>query len=320
MTKQKRFLKVPFFQVAALCATADDTGSPLVQRYLLDFLVSAFPLDSTNLTDQDFVQLLRRCLFVVLRRDMSLNRRLYTWLVNRSGESRGVSGLSLGGPDDGLDMSFFKERVLGLVSGALEEYLALDTIESPIANHQNSIWGDRKDTEQVQFAEVRVCRLLLYLQDRADIGRTILEEVFATFLKKSAEFHQHSKKRRKTVSVIEKRKLGDREGLHLDLNSLTSRSDDVTSTSSASVAAPAPDEEDAVQMRRIDELSKTFNMLLNSLEPGFLWTFLGDWYKSIVESEPVVGGRIHDFSQVLFDFLKIRLNRSFYHTIFRVKN
>ncbi|CAI2294328.1 unnamed protein product [Caenorhabditis sp. 36 PRJEB53466] len=284
--------------VAALCATADDTGSPLVQRWLLDFLVSAFPLDSTNLTDEDFVQLLRRCLFVVLRRDMSLNRRLYTWLVNRSGESRGVSGLSLGGPDDGIDMSFFKERVLGLVSKALQEYLALDTIESPIANHQHSIFGDRKEGEQVQFAEVRVCRLLLYVQDRADIGRAILEAVFADFLKKSAEFHQHSKKkRRKSASVVEKaRKPGDREGLHLDLNSVHSRSDEITSTSSAIVVI---DEEDAVQVRRIDELSKTFNMLLNSLEQGFLWTFLGNWYTQIVESEAVVGGQIHDFAQVV---------------------
>uniref|UniRef100_A0A8R1DQL8 Dopey_N domain-containing protein n=1 Tax=Caenorhabditis japonica TaxID=281687 RepID=A0A8R1DQL8_CAEJA len=284
--------------VAALCATADDTGSPLVQRYLLDFLVSAFPLDSTNLTDEDFVQLLRRCLFVVLRRDMSLNRRLYTWLINRSGETRGVSGLSLGGPDDGIDMSFFKERVLGLVSGALEQYLALDTIETPITNSHNSIWGDRKDTEQVQFAEVKVCRLLLYLQDRADIGRTILETVFADFLKKSAEFHQHSKK--KTKNNVEKEKLrkpGDREGLYLDLNSVK---DDATSTSSAGTSQPI-DEEEAVQSRRIDELSKTFNMLLNSLETGFLWTFLGDWYNKIIEnlSQVAVGGQIHDFSQVV---------------------
>ncbi|CAA22324.2 Protein pad-1 [Caenorhabditis elegans] len=298
--------------VAALCAVADDTGSPLVQRYLLDFLVAAFPLDSTNLTNEDFVQLLRRCLFVVLRRDMSLNRRLYTWLINRSGETKGVSGLSLGGPDDGIELTFFKERVLGLVHGALGEYLALDTIETPFANHQNSMWGDRKEAEQVQFAEVRVCRLLLYLQDRADIGRTILETVFADFLKKSAEFHSSSNSsslkkspRKIQQSLKNPRKPGDREGLYLDLNSVCSTSnkdDDVTSVTSSAAAnassAPPPDEEDLVQARRIDELSKTFNMLLNSLEPGFLWTFLGDWYRRIVENNEFER-QIHDFSQVV---------------------
>ncbi|CAO4363414.1 unnamed protein product [Caenorhabditis nigoni] len=279
--------------VAALCAVADDTGSPLVQRYLLDFLCAAFPLDSTNQTDEDFVQLLRRCLFVVLRRDMSLNRRLYTWLINRSGETRGVSGL--GGPDDGLELSFFKERVLGLVHGALEQYLALDIIETPFANPQQSIWGDRKEAEQVQFAEVRVCRLLLYLQDRADIGRTILETVFSDFLKKSAEFHQGN-----NIKLIKKRpdskpprKPGDREGLHLDLNSLHS------GVSGASEDVTAPEEEPSIQSRRVDELSKTFNMLLNSLEPGFLWNFLGTWYQKIVEEGSEGKKSIHDFSQVV---------------------
>lgn len=290
--------------VAALCAVADDTGSPLVQRYLLDFLVSAFPLDSTNLTDEDFVQLLRRCLFVVLRRDMSLNRRLYTWLINRSGETRGVSGLS--GPDDGIELSFFKERVLGLVRGAVEQYLALDIIETPFANHQNS-WGDRKEAELVQFAEVRVCRLLLYLQDRADIGKIILETVFSDFLKKSAEFHQNSaaklkSQRKRQEKQKNPRKPGDREGLYLDLNSVCSSSnkdDDVTSTTSSALAvAPVPDEDDLVQTRRVDELSKTFNMLLNSLEAGFLWTFLGDWYQRIVESAEFER-QIHNFSQVV---------------------
>lgn len=315
--------------VAALCAVADDTGSPLVQRYLLDFLVSAFPLDSTNLTDEDFVQLLRRCLFVVLRRDMSLNRRLYTWLINRSGETRGVSGLSLGGPDDGIELSFFKERVLGLVHGALEQYLSLDMIETPFANHQQSIWGDRKEAEQVQFAEVRVCRLLLYLQDRADIGRQILETVFSDFLKKSAEFHQNSAKKLMKNRKNEKtkrnlRKPGDREGLYLDLNSVCSTSnrentDDVTSTTSSGIqnlnpnsttaslnsgAVVIPDEEDLIQTRRVDELSKTFNMLLNSLEPGFLWTFLGEWYQRIVESKEFAR-QIHDFSQVVSICLEI---------------
>ncbi|EGT31247.1 CBN-PAD-1 protein [Caenorhabditis brenneri] len=288
--------------VAALCAVADDTGSPLVQRYLLDFLVSAFPLDSTNLTDEDFVQLLRRCLFVVLRRDMSLNRRLYTWMINKSGETRGVSGI--GGADDGIDLTFFNTRVLGLVHGALEQYLALDIIETPFANQQNAMWGDRKEAEQVQFAEVRVCRLLLYLQDRADIGRTILETVFADFLKKSAEFHQNSaakmRNQRKLQQKLVKRKPGDREGLYLDLNSVCSTSnkdDDVTSTSS-SVVPPVPDEEDVVQTRRVDELSKTFNMLLGSLEPGFLWSFLGEWYLKIVESTEFER-QIHNFSLVV---------------------
>ncbi|CAI5437514.1 unnamed protein product [Caenorhabditis angaria] len=255
--------------IAALCSTADDIGSPLVQRHLLDFLVAAFPLDSTYLTKSDFVQLLRRCLFVVLRRDMSLNRRLYTWLINRPG----VSGITLG--SDAVDMSFFTEKVLPIISCAIDDYLNLDTIEVPV---NNQLWGERKEGEQIQFAEVRVCRLLLYLQDRADIGKLILDTVFANFLKKSAYYHESKK------IVEEKREFGDRETLTLQLN--TSSNSDGSSESSGG---------DLIKNRRIDELSKTFNMLLNSLETGFLWNYLANWYEKKVENKE----EIHDISKVV---------------------
>ncbi|CAI5437517.1 unnamed protein product [Caenorhabditis angaria] len=237
--------------IAALYSTADDIGSPLVQRHLLDFLVAAFPLDSTYLTKSDFVQLLRRCLFVVLRRDMSLNQ-------------------------DAVDMSFFTEKVLPIISCAIDDYLNLDTIEVPV---NNQLWGERKEGEQIQFAEVRVCRLLLYLQDRADIGKLILDTVFANFLKKSAYYHES-----KNVEEKEKREFGDRETLILQLN--TSSNSDGSSEGSGV---------DMIKNRRIDELSKTFNMLLNSLETGFLWNYLANWYEKKVENKE----EIHDISKVV---------------------
>ncbi|CAB3407671.1 unnamed protein product [Caenorhabditis bovis] len=282
--------------VSALCATADDDGSPLVQRYLLDFLVAAFPLDSTNLTDMDFVQLLRQCLFVVLRRDMSLNRRLYTWIINRSGETTGVSGLSIGGPDDGIDMTFFHERVLKLIVKAIDEYLDMDLIELPVSHNSNTVGDERKESKNLQFAEVRVCRLLLYLQDRADIGKSILLAVFPSFLRKSAEYHRKNRvEGGGGGGVVEEKVVGDREALTLQLNASISSS----STTDAV-------ENETMVLRRSDELCKTFNMLLNSLEPGFLWSFLGEWYEKIVggvDGATIDG--IHDFSQVVSVCLEI---------------
>lgn len=69
----------------AICAVAEDNGSALTQRHLLDFFCSAFPFNSEDLpiTKSDIIQILRRTMFVVLRRDISLNRRLYQWLLNR---------------------------------------------------------------------------------------------------------------------------------------------------------------------------------------------------------------------------------------------
>ena len=71
------------YMTAALCAAAEDPGTALIQRNLLDFLCAALPLNSDHIIQADLVQILRRGLFVVLRRDMSLNRRLYQWLLNK---------------------------------------------------------------------------------------------------------------------------------------------------------------------------------------------------------------------------------------------
>lgn len=73
----------PNHMITALCAVAEDPGSTLIQRHLLDFLSSTFPMNGDNIPRDDLVQILQRSLFVVLRRDMSLNRRLYQWLLNR---------------------------------------------------------------------------------------------------------------------------------------------------------------------------------------------------------------------------------------------
>ena len=53
----------------------------LVQRGTLELLVNHFPLHTRILSESHIVRLLRPAVFVVLRRDMSLNRRLYAWVL-----------------------------------------------------------------------------------------------------------------------------------------------------------------------------------------------------------------------------------------------
>jgi hypothetical protein len=71
------------YMTAALCAAAEDPGNVLIQRNLLIFMCSAIPLNSDHIIQGDLVQILKRCLFVVLRREINLNKRLYQWLLNR---------------------------------------------------------------------------------------------------------------------------------------------------------------------------------------------------------------------------------------------
>ena len=60
-----------------------------MQRSTLDVLLLCFPLHSPHLTTQDHLQHMLASLKVLLRRDMSLNRRLYAWLLGT--DSNGVS-------------------------------------------------------------------------------------------------------------------------------------------------------------------------------------------------------------------------------------
>ncbi|TKR96351.1 hypothetical protein L596_010384 [Steinernema carpocapsae] len=168
--------------IEAICAVADDHGSALVQRHLLDFLCSAFPLNSDHVVQADLVQIMRRCLFVVLRRDASLNRRLFSWFLNKSGSSDNP----LKEREDEEDIQFFMTYTLPLIKLAVEEYLRLDKVDVATTSSVIAAVGGSYDSDAVelqeQFTEVRVCRMLTYFLDRRQLGHLILEECLAMFL------------------------------------------------------------------------------------------------------------------------------------------
>ena len=76
----KSLLFLSYVQVQALCVSLNDS-SVLVQRSALDFIQAGFPLHYSPLTRPDMMLLNSSAVKVVLRRDMSLNRRLYAWLL-----------------------------------------------------------------------------------------------------------------------------------------------------------------------------------------------------------------------------------------------
>ncbi|XP_065293600.1 protein DOP1A isoform X1 [Dermacentor albipictus] len=72
--------------VQALCASLQDS-SILVQRSTLELLLLGFPLHNCQLVSADRVRICTAALGVLLRRDMSLNRRLFAWLFGSDGSS-----------------------------------------------------------------------------------------------------------------------------------------------------------------------------------------------------------------------------------------
>ena len=59
----------------------------LVQRGVLELLVNYFPLNSSLFREQDVLLIVQSAVTVVLRRDMSLNRRLYAWILATDSKS-----------------------------------------------------------------------------------------------------------------------------------------------------------------------------------------------------------------------------------------
>jgi hypothetical protein len=101
--------------IRAFAAALEDENL-LVRRGALDVLLQTMRVDSIAIRKaqkDDRAILMRAATGVVLRRDLSLNRRLYTWLL---------------GPDEKSDnqIAYLKENSLEFLSSTLKVRLALN--------------------------------------------------------------------------------------------------------------------------------------------------------------------------------------------------
>lgn len=96
--------------MSGLCVCLNDSVI-LVQRNTLEFLLLGFPLHTTLLSQNDLIKLVTNSLKTILRRDMSLNRRIYSWLLGEvQNSSRSVIDESENNdPTQSLDVSYFEK-------------------------------------------------------------------------------------------------------------------------------------------------------------------------------------------------------------------
>lgn len=82
--------------INAICSCLQDPN-PLVQRTILDLICLCLPINTRHITKGDKIQLIVVAIHVVLRRDMSLNRRIYSWLMGNTPQCASTTTTS---PDD----------------------------------------------------------------------------------------------------------------------------------------------------------------------------------------------------------------------------
>ena len=106
--------------IRAFAAALEDENL-LVRRGALDLLLTAIRVDSMAIRKahaEDKAIIMKAAVGVVLRRDISLNRRLYSWLL---------------GPEERPDnpIAYYKEHALGLLYSTLKVSLGRFSLVDP---------------------------------------------------------------------------------------------------------------------------------------------------------------------------------------------
>ncbi|KAI6136235.1 Dopey, N-terminal-domain-containing protein [Pisolithus sp. B1] len=146
--------------IRAFSAVLEDDNL-LVRRSALDILLQSMRMDSAALKGtqpEDRAILMKAATSVVLRRDLSLNRRLYTWLL---------------GPDDKSEAQtvYFRQHGLQLLSTTLKNEMF---------------------TPSEEYAESRPFKIFISLLDKWEIGSPLTEVLIYDALK-AINQHMESK-------------------------------------------------------------------------------------------------------------------------------
>ncbi|KAF9186710.1 hypothetical protein BGZ51_001791 [Haplosporangium sp. Z 767] len=127
--------------VRAFSATVGDSQL-LVQRAMLDLMVVHFPVSNGLIEQDDLTVLVKAAVGVVLRKDMSLNRRLYAWLL---------------GAQEGKKKVFDGPAKKALIAGL-----------------QSILLSDNETLQESQ----KPYRVFVSLLDEWDIGYPVIQAVF----------------------------------------------------------------------------------------------------------------------------------------------
>ncbi|KAK9513344.1 hypothetical protein VZT92_026884 [Zoarces viviparus] len=145
-------------------STSVQDSSVLVQRSTLDLILFCFPFHMSQATRPDMIRILSAALHVVLRRDMSLNRRLYAWLLgfDNNGAITGPRSTRQSNPEEHASHYFnrFSKDML---------------VQAMVGILQGKARGGEE--ESILMHDLKPFRILISLLDKPELGPAILEDV-----------------------------------------------------------------------------------------------------------------------------------------------
>lgn len=154
-------------------ATGLQDDQPLVQRGFLDLLVSHLPLNAPllqrHVAPKDLDVLVTSAMSVVLRRDMSLNRRLWTWFVGREDKREGSADIS-----QPLTIESPSRPNKSVAAPSRHEYFSAYGLDSVVRSLDRML----KKQSPHPVDRARPFRILLSLMDRWVIGKLPVQALF----------------------------------------------------------------------------------------------------------------------------------------------
>lgn len=153
--------------VKALCAAVSDDNL-FVQRGFFDILLSKLPMNSAVfsllITSADKEDLLLRVTSTVLRKDMSLNRRLWNWLL---------------GPESPIDSEHTLNRLEYFKAYGYEHLLNCLLKLTAV------------DAENLVYNFLKLCNIFVSVMDKWEIGQSIVYSLFIPILRTSMFIYEH---------------------------------------------------------------------------------------------------------------------------------
>lgn len=167
----------------------------LIQRGFLDLLVTHLPLHSKVIQKRvkrdDLLLLLKAAAGVVTRREMSLNRRLWTWLLG----PEPPAGEAESGLESPSSPSGHHNGILATRTSYFEEY-GLE----PLTKALLALIKDAPETSAAEKA--RPYRICLSLMDRWEIGGLVVPEVFLSVVDSVRNFQNRAASKVEFAEVL----------------------------------------------------------------------------------------------------------------------
>jgi hypothetical protein len=168
--------------VNSICNCLQDTNS-LVQRSILDFILQCLPMHNNQVTRDDKMKLIKIAIHLVLRRDMSLNRRIYAWFLGQDSNSNPIKlpkscQIELQMQDvDKLQNELLNSNIYFKNYSQDLLILSIKSILSRDNEANNTLFID-----ETQTIAIKMLKIVSSLSEKQEIGQFIIEEVLLDLL------------------------------------------------------------------------------------------------------------------------------------------